>query len=102
MLTSRLLSLSAAIDLIDNSMGKTRDRWFAIVAMVAAVLLTGTLLLLHRPSAKVLIETKASEVEFTVKYPFFPLRGVAGITPAAVVQNWMDSQTSTKRMLRKS
>ena len=56
-----------------------RDRQFTAGVLSAAVLVTGTLLLLHRPSAEVLVDTKSSTVSFTVTAPFAPLRGVVQV-----------------------
>jgi hypothetical protein len=78
-LTALVHSLSAAINAIDQARGKERDRRFAVAGVAAAVLLTGTLLLLHRPSAEILLDTKASGVSFIVTTPFAPLRGVVGV-----------------------
>jgi hypothetical protein len=58
---------------------RARDRQFTAGVLGAAVLVTGTLLLLHRPSAEVLVDTKSSTVSFTVAAPFAPLRGVAQV-----------------------
>jgi hypothetical protein len=78
-LVGRVQSLSAAIDSIETAKGNSRSRRFAIAAVTGAVLLTGTLLLFHRPLAKVLLDTRASEVSFIVTTPFSPLSGVAGV-----------------------
>jgi hypothetical protein len=50
-----------------------------MATVAAAVLLTGTLLLLHRSSAEILVDAKASGVTFTVADSFAPLRGIAGV-----------------------
>ena len=78
-LTARVQSLSAAIDTIEKIEGKARKRMFA-AAVTAVVLLTGTLMLVHRPSAEITIDAKASSVSFTVTRPFAPLREVTAVT----------------------
>jgi hypothetical protein len=79
-LLARVQSLSAAIALLEEAKGKAGARRLATAAWVGAVLLTGTLLLLHRPSAEILVDTKATHVSFTVATSFAPLRGIAGVT----------------------
>lgn len=76
---ARVQSLSAVIDAIEKAGGKARNRRLTIATGAAAVLLTGTLLLLHRPSAEILVDAKASGVSFTVARSFAPLRGIAGL-----------------------
>lgn len=73
---ARVKSLTAAIDLLESAKTKGRDRRLAIGACAAAALLTGTLLLLHRPSVEVLVDAKSSQIAFTVATPFAPLRGL--------------------------
>ena len=84
-LTARIQSLSTAIDAIGKGEGKVRDQRITLAAVTGAVLLTGTLLLLHRTSAEILMETKASDVSFTVTTPFAPLRDVAGVASVELV-----------------
>jgi hypothetical protein len=76
---ARVQSLSAAIDLLEKTKSKKRDRRLTMAAWVAAVLLTGTLLLLHRPSAEILADTTASQLSFTVTRAVAPLRGLPGV-----------------------
>jgi hypothetical protein len=76
---ARVQSLTAAIDLLEKSKSTGRNRRFAIIAWAVAVLLTGTLLLLHRPSVEVLVDAKSSQMAFTVTTPFAPLRGLAQV-----------------------
>lgn len=78
-LIARVQSLSAAIELIEKAKNKARDRRIAVSAWVAAVLLTGTLLLLHRPSAEIVTDARSSQLWFSVTAPFAPLRGVAQV-----------------------
>ena len=76
---ARVQSLSGAIDTIEKAGGKAQSRRLTIATGAAAVLLTGTLLLLHRPSAEILVDAKATGVSFTVTRSFAPLRGIAGL-----------------------
>jgi hypothetical protein len=72
-LSARVQSLSTAIDTLGKATTETRDRRFTIAAVAVAVLLAGTLLLLHRSPA-VLADTTASHVAFTVTRPYAPFR----------------------------
>jgi hypothetical protein len=72
-IVTRIQSLSAAIDLIEKAKIKTRDRRLTIAAWGSALLLAGTLLLLHRPSAEVLVDAKSTHVALRVTEPFAPL-----------------------------
>jgi hypothetical protein len=76
---ARVQSLSAAIDAIEKAGGKARNRRPTIVICAAAVLLTGTLLLLHRSSTEILVDAKASGISFTVAHSFALLRGIVGL-----------------------
>jgi hypothetical protein len=78
-LLARVQSLSAAVALLEEAKGKASARRLT-TAWAGAVLLTDTLLLLHRPSAEILVDTKATHVSFTVTTSFAPLRGIAGVT----------------------
>ncbi len=59
---------------------RARDRRLALIIPGAAVLVTGTLLLLHRPAAEVLVDTEASQVAFTVTQSYAPLRGISQVS----------------------
>src|SRR5215471_14800151 len=72
-IVARIQSLTAAIDLIEKAKIKTRDRRLTIAAWGTAVLLAGTLLLLHRPSAEILVDAKSTQVAFRVTERFAPL-----------------------------
>jgi hypothetical protein len=76
---ARVQSLSAAIDAVEKAGGKARNRRLTIVTGAAAVVLTGTLLLLHRPSAEILVDAKSSGISFTAAHSFAPLRGIDGL-----------------------
>ncbi len=75
-LAARVKSLSEAIEAIEKGVRETRGRRLAVAAVTAAIIATGTLLLLHRPSTAILADTAASHLSFTVSAPFAPLRGV--------------------------
>jgi hypothetical protein len=78
-LAARVQSLTTAIDTLEKSTTKARDRRLTIAAGAAAVLLTGTLLLLHRSHAEIVANEITSETGFTVTTPFAPLRGMTSV-----------------------
>lgn len=67
-----------------HSKARAPNRRATIATAVAAVLLTGSLLLLHRNSSEILFNTRAIDVSFTVASPYAPFRGIAGLSSLAV------------------
>jgi hypothetical protein len=83
-LAKRVQNLSAAIDALEEARDKPRRRRLGIVIIAIAVIVPGTLLLRHRPSAEILLDAKASRVSFTTAESFAPLRGVGGVAAVQV------------------
>ena len=83
-LAARVQSLSAAIHAMEEARDKPRRRRLGIMIVAIAVIVPGTLLMRHRPSAEILVDAKASRVSFTAGESFAPLRGIAGIAAVEV------------------
>jgi hypothetical protein len=84
-LAARVQNLSASIHAIEQARERPRKRRLDILIVAIAVIVPGTLLLRHRPSAEILVEAKASRVSFTAGETFAPLRGIAGIGAVELV-----------------